>query len=200
MPAWDTRALLWINQHHEPWLDAVLYPVSFAGEKGLLLALLFFGLLWMPRRDWPLWAGIAVALMLADRLMIEAVTLVWFRDRPFLALDGVRQVGPVWYTSSFPSGHAHYVWLVTVVLGARRPSWLWGLVPFALLTCYARPYFGMHYPSDVVAGALMGVVSGAVIALIQRAWLHRLACSGRGYALAPQQAEAGGRSRWRDTC
>lgn len=175
MAAWDVRTLIEINQNDHPWLDAVLYPISFAGEKGLLLVLLFVAVLWMPRRDWPIWAGLGIALMLLDRLIMEGITLAWFRERPFLTLDGVRQVGPIWYTSSFPSGHAHYSCMVTTVLGARRPALLWVLVPFALATCYARPYFGMHYPLDVLAGAALGIAFGAVIVAFQRAWLRRLA-------------------------
>jgi undecaprenyl-diphosphatase len=165
-----------MNGHHCVALDAVLYPISYLGEHGLLLAMLVLGtLVGAPRGRWKEWAAVGVALLLADRLLFELVALYGFRERPFLALDGVRQVGPLWYTSSFPSGHAHYAWLVSVLLGARRPIWLAALIPFTLLTCYSRPYLGMHYPSDVIAGSAFGVVSGFAFLAVQRWWREHLA-------------------------
>jgi undecaprenyl-diphosphatase len=173
---WDTRALLWMNGHHDPVIDAILYPISLAGEKGLLLVLLYVGIFaLMPRRAYPLWAGIGVALVLGDLLLMTLLNLAWMRDRPFLALEGVRQVGPLWYSSSFPSGHAQYSWVVTVVLGAHRRAWLWVMIPFTLLSCYARPYFGMHYPLDVLAGTIVGIAYGAFIVACQRTWRRRAA-------------------------
>jgi hypothetical protein len=41
--ALDVRTLFWMNAHHHPALDAVLYPVSYLGEHGLLLAMLAVG-------------------------------------------------------------------------------------------------------------------------------------------------------------
>ena len=77
-------------------------------------------------------------------------------------------MGIRWTGSSFPSGHAHSVWLATVLLGARRPVLLPWLIVFSLLTCYSRPYFGMHYPLDVVVGALIGATAGALISIVTR--------------------------------
>lgn len=173
--AWDVNVLYWINGHHSPALDALLYPISYLGEHGLLLAMValatFAG---TPRGRWREWVAVGIILILANRLLFEYAALYGFRERPFLALEGVRQVGHKWYTSSFPSGHAQYAWLVTVLLGARRVRLLVALIPFALLTCYSRPYLGMHYPSDILAGSVFGAASGFAFLTVQRWWRRHL--------------------------
>jgi membrane-associated phospholipid phosphatase len=175
MQTWDLNTLLWINGHHSPALDYVVYPISLLGERGLLVVLLALGVLvGGPKGRWKEWAAVGIILMMANRLLVELSAWYVYRERPFMAIDGVRQMGPLWYTSSFPSGHAQYVWLVVVLLGAQHPRWLWALIPFSLLTCYSRPYFGMHYPSDVLAGSALGVVSGIAMLAVQRWWRRRL--------------------------
>ena len=67
---------------------------------------------------------------------------------------------------SFPSGHTlHAVAFTLVVLGSY-PALGWALVPFAALVAMSRLVLGLHYPSDVVAGAALGTGIG----LLARAW------------------------------
>ncbi len=62
---------------------------------------------------------------------------------------------------SFPSGHAARAFLIAVVASALAPTWLalllWAWAPLVAL---ARVAMGVHYLSDIVAGALMGVIVG----------------------------------------
>ncbi len=166
----DEQALLWINSHHSPVLDALLAPVSLAGEFGAIwilvaLILIAFG------RGGDRTTGLALLLTIAvtDRLVAVPLAHAFFRERPYLALEGIRQIGPAWKGSSFPSGHADTVWIAAVILADRWPRLRTPLVAFALLTCYARPYFGMHYPSDVIAGSALGAAAGSLTVFIQRA-------------------------------
>jgi len=87
-------------------------------------------------------------------------------------VHGTRQVGIHWTSNSFPSGHAHSVWAATVIIGGRWRRFLAPLILFALLTCYSRPYFGMHYPLDVIAGSALGVIGG--FAALGVVWFWRL--------------------------
>jgi undecaprenyl-diphosphatase len=47
------------------------------------------------------------------------------------------------------------------------------LVAFAILTCYSRPYFGMHYPLDVIIGAVLGVGAGYAALAIESYWKQK---------------------------
>jgi undecaprenyl-diphosphatase len=173
MLEWDRQALLWINSHHNVFLDAILLPVSLAGEFGVDWIAVGLGLLVMGKREHRKAAVILLlTLLVADRCMVPLLSGLFPRDRPYLALEGIRQMGVAWRTNSFPSGHSHSVWIGAIVLGSRWHRLRLPLVGFALLTCYSRPYLGMHYPTDVLAGSLLGISLGFA-ALGTERWRER---------------------------
>jgi len=157
----DGRLLYWINSHHNPFLDIILAPAAYLGECGavwILICLIMFVFGGRTHRRTALL--LIIAMVITDRIFAQIMGHAFYRTRPYLALDGVRQVGIRWTNGSFPSGHAHSVWLAAVVIGSRWHKFALPLVIFALITCYSRPYFGMHYPLDVVAGSMLGIASG----------------------------------------
>jgi undecaprenyl-diphosphatase len=57
---------------------------------------------------------------------------------------------------SFPSGHTLHSVAFTLVVYYHFPGSVWLLTPFTLLVAISRPLLGLHYPSDVLAGAAIG--------------------------------------------
>jgi len=168
--ALDKQALLWVNQHHHAVLDAVLIPISYAGEVSALWIAICLGLLVAGRpADKGLAATILITMLVADQLIGHPLAHVFRRERPYLALEGVRHIGVQWQGSSFPSGHAVTVWTAGLLLGKRWPRVRVPVIAFALLTIYSRPYLGMHYPLDVIGGSAIGVAAAAVPILMGRA-------------------------------
>ena len=105
-------------------------------RRGAILALLATGGAWLVRQ-----------------IIIRA----WFRPRPFVAHPhAVHKLIAHTSDPSFPSGHASasIAIAVAVLLVHRRVGGF--LLIIALVICYARVYVGVHYPSDVLAGALIG--------------------------------------------
>ncbi|RKG52469.1 phosphatase PAP2 family protein [Acinetobacter cumulans] len=66
---------------------------------------------------------------------------------------------------SFPSGHTLHAVMVTTVLGWVQPILLILMLPFTVLVALSRMVLGLHYPSDVVIGALIGAVVAIAIIL-----------------------------------
>jgi undecaprenyl-diphosphatase len=70
---------------------------------------------------------------------------------------------------SFPSGHTLHAVCFTLIVVAEQPPLAWLVVPFALLVALSRVVLGLHYPTDVAAGAVLGALiawgSGLVWAL-----------------------------------
>ena len=165
----DRSALIWINSHHNAALDAILAPIAYAGECGALWIAVGLTMLIAGRSGTKRTALVMlITMILVDRLIAYPLGNLFERERPYLALEGVRQLGIHWKSGSFPSGHAHNVWVAAVILGRYWRRLAPALVVFAVLTCYSRPYFGMHYPLDTVAGACIGILAGFAASAIDR--------------------------------
>ena len=123
----------------------------------------------------PLWQG-AAGLYTSLRLaVVGAVGLGVYkllkhrlvRERPYIGLIGIDCAMPPLDRYSFPSGHTlHAVGFTTVAVTAF-PALASVLVPFALLVAASRVILGLHYPTDVLAGAAIGYgVAEAVLHLV----------------------------------
>jgi len=78
------------------------------------------------------------------------------RPRPFMVSTGIIRRVPPLDEYSFPSGHTLHAVSFSVVLLSHQPGWFWIVVPFTALVAASRPVLGLHYPSDVLAGAVIG--------------------------------------------
>jgi undecaprenyl-diphosphatase len=89
------------------------------------------------------------------------------RPRPYVAQADVTLFAAPLDKYSFPSGHTLHAVAFTLVAVAYYPGLVWLLAPFSLLVALSRVVLGLHYPSDVIAGACIGAaVAGLTIALL----------------------------------
>src|SRR6266852_1717465 len=106
-------------------------------------------------------------------LVSEGVKLVVRRPRPCTVIvDAPVTLIDHPSSFSFPSGDATFAVGAAVALGSVAPRWRWPAYLFALAVCFERVAIGVHYPSDVLAGAVVGAISGLAapraIALVRR--------------------------------
>jgi membrane-associated phospholipid phosphatase len=89
------------------------------------------------------------------------------RKRPLERLPNVYCKGmPALDVYSFPSGHTSTTFTMATMFTLRYPKYPQVYVPmyiYSLIVAYGRPYFGMHYPSDLLAGALYGTGSAILV-------------------------------------
>ena len=78
------------------------------------------------------------------------------RERPFIGLIGIECAMPPLDRYSFPSGHTLHAVTFTAIAISYVPQLAVVLVPFALLVAASRVVLGLHYPTDVLAGAVLG--------------------------------------------
>jgi undecaprenyl-diphosphatase len=104
------------------------------------------------------------ATALVAVLVYKAIKGALVRERPFNAHREVQAILRPLDRYSFPSGHTMHAVAFTIMLGHYFPALLVVAVPFALSVAASRVVLGLHYPTDVGAGALVGaILAGASI-------------------------------------
>ncbi len=91
--------------------------------------------------------------VLAVYKMLKTTT---HRVRPYRYSDRILQNVAALDQFSFPSGHTMHAVSFSVVLLQYYPQWMWLVLPFTLLVALSRLVLGLHYPSDVLAGIVLG--------------------------------------------
>jgi undecaprenyl-diphosphatase len=154
----DTNLVVGIASGQNPWLDPVMLALTSVGRRGLLWLVLGVLVAWRwPARLGGLWQlalAICLTWVVVDLIVKPAVG----RQRPYTTAALVSVVGDRPTSPSFPSGHAATAFAGALAVGRmwkRGRGALWGL---AALIAFSRVYLGVHYVSDVAAGALIGTI------------------------------------------
>ncbi|MGH2976376.1 MAG: phosphatase PAP2 family protein [Solirubrobacterales bacterium] len=158
----DYKALRFMRTRwHTPALERASKALGKAGNNGAI------------------WFGVGVLLAIVDSSNREAwvvcallapvaiglnyvIKLIVKRPRP--VLEGLPPLGGAPSSLSFPSAHATSSFAVATAMTRVDPL---GALAFVLAFALAlgRPYLGMHYPSDVFAGIVLGVALGLIVPL-----------------------------------
>lgn len=166
---WDFSVLNWIQQTMRcDFLDKVMAFFSVIGYAGAVwivagVVLLFFrktratGIIML--------AAMLVGYLTGDLLIKPLVQ----RPRPFVLNPDFKLFVKAPSGFSFPSGHSCCAAAATTVLLARHKTLGFIALPAALLIVFSRLYLYVHFPTDVLAGILLGVFFAAVMLLIARA-------------------------------
>lgn len=156
--------------------DWLLVPMRFFS----LLGSEAFYLLIMPSVLWCLDPGIGLRMglvLLTSASINNILKLTFGWPRPYWVSDQVRALA---HEGSFgmPSGHAQNALAVWGILALQRRRMAWGILLGALILAISlsRLYLGVHFPSDVIGGWLVGAIVLLVVTLLERpfeAWLFR---------------------------
>jgi undecaprenyl-diphosphatase len=137
----------------------------------LLVAGAILAFFFLPARDWKArtyFAATAIlAAILARGIITETIRFFYGRLRPYEALSDIK---PLFYGSSsagsFPSGHMTFLFSVAAALFFYNKKWGGWFMAASALVGVARIISGLHWPSDIFAGALIGIISAALVKLL----------------------------------
>jgi undecaprenyl-diphosphatase len=156
---WDVLWLTVIFGLHGRRLVAYLMPRISWTANGYCYPLLAAALLALDRSAGRLFLTSAVVAFSVELPAYKLLKRCVKRDRPCETLPGVeRRINPS-DRFSFPSGHTAAAFLVATLLGNAYPYLFPIAGAWALVVGISRIYLGVHYPTDVAAGMLLGALS-----------------------------------------
>lgn len=171
----DEAVLLWIQEGvRQPWLDPVVKVFTSLGNAGVVWIVLSIAMLfWRPTRRAGLLAGCALIFSLLFTNL--GLKLIVTRPRPYTVMEGLIPLLTSGDPNSFPSGHTCAAFSAGLVWARTLPKpWMRRVAVIqAVLMGLSRLYVGVHYPSDVLGGALVGTVCAALALYIGRLWQRR---------------------------
>ena len=160
--AFDVAILKWLHDHQTPLLTSVMLEMTYLGTGTVVLAIVGVAALFLWHTEHKISARLLLAATIGNILLNGALKLVYHRQRPSVFAWQTTAV-----SSSFPSGHAMsatvvYGTVAYLLMRLQKHRWarmltLTGAVILIVLICLTRLYLGVHYPSDVIGGVIIGL-------------------------------------------
>ncbi|MDE7325594.1 MAG: phosphatase PAP2 family protein [Lachnospiraceae bacterium] len=158
---WEFTFLNWLQGLHTPIGDALMPLFSRLGDFGLVWILLAVVLLCIPK--YRRLGLVVAAALLADLLLCNIlIKPLVARTRPYDINTLVELIVAKPLDYSFPSGHTAAAFAaVSSMFFVKNRLWIPAGI-LAVLIAFSRMYLYVHYPTDILGGIVVGIVSGAL--------------------------------------
>lgn len=144
------------------FLDRFMYRITDLG--GAIASTIFaLSLLILGNRDVRLIGLEALAVLGISQIIVQSIKLGLSRERPYKIIQHLNTFGIDLKDYSFPSGHTTASFSIAATLALNIPNIWIILYLLALLIGISRIYLGVHYPTDVLAGIVLGIGTSIVV-------------------------------------
>src|SRR6476469_110606 len=175
--SFDVAVLQWLHGHSTPLLTQIATELTYLGTGTVVLMIVAVAALFLWHTEHKHSARLLLAAVAGNILLNGVLKLVYHRARP-----SVFEWQTTAVSSSFPSGHAMsatvvYGTVAYLLMRLQKHHWsrvltLFGAVIIILLICLTRLYLGVHYPSDVLGGVIVGLAWASFCMATLEAYIH----------------------------
>lgn len=151
-----------VNQHFDKkYLNLFFRTITNLGGATFTIGLMIILLIISPKelRITALASALALA---SSHIPVYFIKKLFPRKRPYLALEETKYPANPLKDHSFPSGHTTAFFSVAIPFSLLFPSLALLLIPLGICVGISRIYLGLHYPSDVIAGGILGTLFGSL--------------------------------------
>ncbi|MGL4654293.1 MAG: phosphatase PAP2 family protein [Sarcina sp.] len=149
---------------HNPILNSIMIFFTKIGDIGLVWLVLAFVFLFFKKTRK---AGILIYLsQLLNIIVVTILKDTIQRPRPFLTLTDLHPLISLPTSYSFPSGHASSAFAGALIVAYMFKKWIVPAYIVAIGIALSRVYLGVHYPSDIIVGAIIGTLSSIIIIVL----------------------------------
>ena len=164
---WESNIVLFVQENLRfDWLNPIMKFITSLGDEGILpIAVIILFLLFKKTRKVGITAGVSLAL---EAILINlTIKKLVGRTRPYVVNEAIEYITKRPSDNSFPSGHTGCVFAVASVLFFMMPKKI-GIpaMVIASLVGISRLYVGVHYPTDIIGGFIIGMFTGFIAKLI----------------------------------
>lgn len=174
----DRQIVVAINSWNTPYLDEVMWWISARITwVPLYFFLVYLAYKKLDKRTFFLFIGfVIVSVAITDLVSVQAFKNVFLRYRPSHNLLIMEQLhyyemkpgefyrgGEYGFVSSHAANYLAIATSVLMVIGKFYSKLKWYLLSFGVVICYSRIYLGVHYLSDVIVGAMVGMVIALIV-------------------------------------
>ncbi len=160
----DTEIIKAVSSIKGPFISDILLGFTFASTQIIIFFVLTSFLMWTRGKGkwiFPLWLALAASEAAAFLLKVTVE-----RQRPFQ--QGLMEISPIFtitdkyylWDFSFPSAQTAAAFCAVPILSMEFPKLKYLWITLAALVGFSRIYFGFHFLSDVIAGAILGLLMG----------------------------------------
>lgn len=147
------------------FLDYFFVSITRLSDKGIFWIILAIVLLCFKKtRKTGICLG--AVLLIGEISGNQILKKIFERPRPYTVNPNIELVIDKLSSFSFPSGHSRCAVECAVVIFANNKKWGIAAIVLAVLTCLSRMYLYVHYPTDVLAGAALGIIDGLLAIFI----------------------------------
>ncbi len=164
---------LWLNSFHSPFWDTIMYWATHRFTWiPLYIYLIYYTLVVIRRNAWYKLFFIVASVGLSDRITSGLMKPYFMRFRPChdpTIQHLVHVVGGCGGQYGFASSHAANSFALAMaftLIAGKETRWKYFLFLWAILVSYSRIYVGVHYPTDLTVGAIVGILVTLIIYFI----------------------------------